>query len=199
MSLKLFELGPTRSARVRWTLTLLGLPFESVEGRHLFHSPELVAVSPLGKLPGFVDDGRPLFESAAICTWLADSHPEQGLSFPSGSWERALHDQWVSFCLTELEAHLWSSARNAFVYPEERRIAAIHAQNEQEARRALKVLDDHLATRSFMVAERFTVTDIILVFATSWAREIGWSRGYARCEAYTERLLALPGCPYRHS
>src|SRR5215218_8806281 len=114
MLITLFEFAPTRSARVRWTLLELDLPFESVEGREVFGSPRLMEVSPLGKVPAIIDDGRDLFESAAICTWLADSHPGHCLVAPSGSWDRALHDQWVCFCLAELEAHLWSTARNSF-------------------------------------------------------------------------------------
>ena len=93
MSTTLYEFAPTRSARARWTLLELGIPFESIAGREVIGSPELKAVSPLGKVPGIVDNGRPLFESAAICAWIADRHPEKGLIAPSGSWDRALHDQ----------------------------------------------------------------------------------------------------------
>ena len=196
MELKLFEVGPTRSARVRWTLLELGVPFTSVEGAHLFGSPELRAVSPLGKVPVLVVDGRPLLESAAICTWLADRHPEQGLVAPSGTWERALHDQWVAFCLAEFEAHLWSTARNTFIYPEERRCTSVLAQNEAEGRRALAVLDAHLADRPFMLGERLTVTDIIVGYATSWAVNEGWAEACPHVTAYTGRLRAMPRCPY---
>ena len=196
MTITLLEFSPTRSDRVRWTLLELGLPFESVAGQHLFGSPQLTAVSPLGKLPGLVDDGRPLFESAAICTWLADSHPEKGLVAASGSWERALHDQWVSFCLAEIEAHLWSSARNSFVYPEGQRVPEVLAQNETEGRKSLRVLDKHLATTPYMVGGRFTVTDIVMGFATNWARRIGWADGLEHVLAYNARLLARPLCPY---
>ena len=62
----LYELGPTRSARVRWTLLEAGLPFES-RGNDpaILHSDELRRVHPLGKLPAALIDGQPLFESAA--------------------------------------------------------------------------------------------------------------------------------------
>lgn len=196
MSLTLFEFGPTRSARVRWTLLELGLPFESVAGPEILGSARLKAVSPLGKVPGLVDGGRPLFESAAICTWLADSHPATGLVAPSGSWERALHDQWVAFCLAELEAHLWSTHRNTFLYPEPRRAPAVLEQNAAEGRRSLEVLDAHLAATPYLVGGRFTVADIIVGFATRWAQAIGWTSGLAHCETYTARLLAMPSCPY---
>ncbi|MGI9382344.1 MAG: glutathione S-transferase family protein, partial [Methyloligellaceae bacterium] len=109
MSIELYEFAPTRSQRARWTLLALAVPFESIAGQELIGSDRLRAVHPLAKLPALKDDGRPLFESAAISTWLADSHPEKGLIAPAGTWERALHDQWVAFAQTELEAHLWST------------------------------------------------------------------------------------------
>lgn len=196
MSMTLFEFAPTRSARARWTLLELGLPFESIAGFEVIGSAQLKAVSPLGKIPGLLDDGRPLFESAAICTWLADSHPDKGLIAPSGSWGRALHDQWVSFCLAEIEAHLWSTARNTFLYPEPRRLPAVLEQNAMEGRKSLEVLDGHLAQTPYLVGGTFSVADIIMGFATNWAWGIGWTAGLDHCEAYNARLLAMPHCPY---
>jgi glutathione S-transferase len=196
MSITLFEFGPTRSARARWTLLELGIPFESIAGLEVIGSPQLKAVSPLGKVPAIIEDGRGLFESAAICTWLADSHPEKGLIAPSGSWERALHDQWVSFCLAELEAHLWSTHRNTHLYPEHRRLPAVTEQDAAEGRRSLDVLNAHLAGTPFLVGGRFTVTDIIVGFAVNWARNLGWATGLAHCQAYNARLRAMPNCPY---
>jgi glutathione S-transferase len=195
MAITLFEFKPTRSARVRWTLVELGIPFESVEGREVIGSARLKEVSPPGKVPAILDDGRPLFESAAICTWLADRHPDKGLIAPSGTWERALHDQWVSFCLAELEAHLWSTARNTFLYPEQRRLPAVLEQNAAEGRKSLEVLETHLAATPFMVGGRFTVADIIVGFAVHWAREVGWVDGLTHCIGYDDRLVAMPSCP----
>ena len=77
-SIKLFELGPTRSARVRWTLLEAGLAYESVGNSvEVFGSDELRGVHPLGKLPAAIIDGKPLFESAAIVTAVADLVPEK--------------------------------------------------------------------------------------------------------------------------
>lgn len=196
MSITLFEHHPTRSARARWTLLELGVPFESIAGPEVLGSPQVRAISPSGKLPALVDRGRPLFESAAICTWLADSHPHKGLIAPSGTWERALHDQWVAFCLAELEAHLWSTARNTFLYPEARRNQTVFEQNAAEGRTSLGVLDAHLATTPFLVDGTFTVADIIVGFAVHWAHGLGWTADLAHCLAYDARLTAMANCPY---
>lgn len=197
MSLQLYELSVTRSSRVRFTLLELGLPFEGIDqGRETFSLPEVAAIHPLRKLPAFRDNGRPLFESAAICTWLADSHPEAGLVAPSGQWARALHDQWTSFALTEVEAFIWHTARNLFVLPEEQRLPAVFPQNEAAATQGLAVLDKELADRDWLIDNRFSVTDIIVSYDVCWAQIIGLTRDFAHLQAYAERILARPHCPY---
>jgi glutathione S-transferase len=78
-SIELFELGPTRSARVRWILLEAALPYESVGNSVEVGSDELRSIHPLGKLPAVIIDGKPLFESAAIVTAIADLVPEKDL------------------------------------------------------------------------------------------------------------------------
>ena len=170
MDITLYEYEPTRSARVRWTLQELDLPFESIEGIHLPGSDELRQVHPLAKLPAVIIDGKPMFESAAICTHLADCFPDKGLIPAPGSWERAMHEQWTAFVLTEVEAHAWSTFRNTFFYDEEKRVPAIVEQNDIEQKKGLKVLDDALADREYLLGDRFRVTDIIVGYAVNSSR-----------------------------
>jgi len=197
MSITLYELQPTRSARARWTLLELGLSYESIEGAEVFAMPELAQIHPLSKLPALRDAGRPLFESAAICNWLADSHPEAGLIAPSGAWARALHDQWVAFTLSEIEAFLWHTARNLFVLPEEERVPAVYPQNEAAAKRGLAVLDAHLRDKEWLVEDRFSLTDIFTGYATCWAQAQGMTADLPDLTAYVERLQARPLCTYK--
>lgn len=197
MTITLYELQPTRSARARWTLLEIGIPYESIEGREVFAMPELAQIHPMSKLPALRDDSRPLFESAAICNWLADSHPQAGLISPSGTWARALHDQWTAFTLAEVEANLWHTARNRFIYAEHARVPAVYEQNAREARRGLDVLEGALKDRSWLVEDRFSVTDIFVGYAVAWARIQDLTADLPNVTAYAERLLARPLCPYR--
>lgn len=198
MTIILYELQPTRSARVRWTLLELGIPFESIEGRgrEIFAMPELAQIHPMSKLPALRDSGRPLFESAAICTWLADSHPQAGLIAPSGTWARALHDQWTAFTLAEVEANLQHTARNLFIYSEEERVPAVYEQNAREAKRGLAVFDGVLKGKTWLVEDRFSVTDIFVGYAVVWARVQRMTADLPNVTAYAERILARPLCPY---
>jgi len=196
MSVKLYEFPPTRSARVHWTLLELDEPFESRSDNKLWGSQELLDVHPLGKLPAIKDEGRPLFESAAICTWLADKHSDRQLIAPSGTWERAQHDQWVAFMLSEVEAHLWSMARNTFVYKESDRLPEVIEQDKKELNRSLPVLDAHLKDKSYFVNDKFSITDIIMGYAVNWARRHGLVLELTNLFAYNQRLLDRPLCPY---
>jgi len=197
MSLKLYELSVTRSSRVRFTLLELGLPFESIGNTpEVFQHPDVGAIHPLSKIPAIRDNGRPLFESAAICTWLCDSHPDADLISPSGTWSRALHDQWTSFALTEIEAFLWHTARNLFVLPEAERLPAVFPQNAAATKRGLAVVDKEIAGRDWLIEHRFSVTDIIMGYCVCWAQILQLTEGLDNVNAYAERLLARPACPY---
>lgn len=193
----LYELGPTRSARCRWALLEAQLPFESRgNSADILGSAELRKVHPLGKLPAVTIDGQPLFESAAIATAIADLVPEKGLIAPSGSWQRALHDQWVCFALTELEAWAWSSELNTmdFVLSKEQHVPGILEQNASFYRNGAAVLEQVLGERDFLVDDRFSVTDIIVSYAVHFGHELGLLEGFANVQAYLQRLYDQQHC-----
>src|SRR5687768_13516654 len=124
--MQLYEFGPTRSLRVRWTLQELGVPFESVVVRLTkdeHKRPEFLAINPAGKLPVLVDGHLVLTESAAIVRYLAEKFPEKQL-LPTALQQRAQADRWMMFAVTELEQPLWRIARHTFLYPEAQRLAA---------------------------------------------------------------------------
>ncbi len=194
VSITLYGMGPSRSARCRWTLAELGLEHEYIEDRSLFHSDELRALHPQGKMPAAIIDGAPLFESAAICEHLSDIAGGNVLIAPAGSRARALHAQWVSFVLTELEAYLWSNARHTSFYPEERRVPAVIPANNVEIESALSVLNDALTSQSYLVQDRFSVTDIIASWTINWARRTGALEPFTHLSSYLERLRARDHC-----
>jgi glutathione S-transferase len=194
LDITLYEYGPSRSKQARWALLECGLEFEAVSGIEILHSEELKKVNPMGKVPAVVINGEPLFEAAAICTYLADLVPEKGLIAPSGTRERALHLQWVSFALTEMEAYLWSNARNTFVLPKEQRITALFEQNNAAFAHAAGVLDKVLGKTDYMVNNRFSVTDILVGFTLNWGKGAGLLGDFPNLENYLERLKERPHC-----
>lgn len=185
----LYEYGPSRSARCRWTLLEAGLDFTSVEeGPALVGSEKLRKFHPLAKVPAAVIDGKPLFESAAICAAFADLVPEKNLIGKSGSWERALHDQWTCFTLSEMECWIWNTDLNTRVLPEDKRLSGHLRQNGALFRRGARVMNDVLETQEYLINNRFSVTDIVASFAIKWGKSQDLIGDFAHLNAYLQRL-----------
>ena len=105
---------------------------------------------PFGNLLAATIDGRPLFESVAVFTTIADLVPERRQVTPPGSWSLALHDHWVSFALTEVEAWLQSTELNTddseFALPKVQPPPGIADQNRMLILRSATALDASLAS-----------------------------------------------------
>ena len=193
----LYGTGTTRSSRCRWTLLELGLDFHYVDDGSLIGSTELKKMQPLGKLPAIVIGGESFFESTAICTYLCDLYPEKNLIAPVGTRQRALHEQWCSFALTEIEGYLWSSLKHKSVYPVEKRVAAILPVNTEEIIAGLTVLEDALDTTPYLTGPSFSVTDIIVGFTVNWSRTAGHLEKFPVLRAYLERLHERELCTFK--
>lgn len=193
----LFELGSTRSARVRWALLEAGLSFESIQnGVEIFKSHELLNIHPLGKLPAVIIDGRPLFESGAIVTAIADRAPEKHLLAKPGTWPRDLHNQWMCFALNEMDPFVQSTEINSidFIIPEERHVPEIIEQNNYFYRKAATAVEKHLAANDYLVDNRFTATDIIMAYTLCWGQEQKLLHDFPNLNRYMDRLYAREHC-----
>jgi glutathione S-transferase len=195
-NITLYGVDFARSARCRWTLRELDLPFEDINDGSLIGGDTLRAIHPQAKVPAIVIDGAPLFELSAICTYLCDLAPEKQLLAGPGTRARALHDQWVSFSQSEIEAYLWSNAKHLSFYPEDKRIPAVIERNNEEIASGLAVLNEVLGGSEFLIDDRFSVTDIIVGWTINWARRQGRLDRFDRLGAYVQRLLARERCPF---
>ena len=193
----LYGSGTSRSSRCLWTLRELGIEFSYVDDPTLLGTEKLKKLQPQGKLPVIVIDGESLFESSAICTYLCDLYPEKGLIGVAGSRERALHEQWCSFALTEVEGYLWSSYKHGSFYPAEKRVPAVLPTNKDEILAGLMVLESALADQTFLVGSKFSVTDIIVGFAINWSKSAGCLEGFPALSGYLARLYCRKLCAFK--
>jgi glutathione S-transferase len=176
-----------------WALAELGADYEPVM-ENVFQHPELKNFHPLGRLPVIDVEGKGLFESAAICTYLADQHPNKGLISPSGSWERALHDQWTSFALTEMEAWAWSTFRSKVIVPEEERVPEMYDFNRNAYRKSAVALELALESNDYLINNSFSITDVIVGWTCHFATRLGYNEGFDNINAYVARLMERPTC-----
>ena len=199
MKMKLYEFGPTRSIRVRWTLQELGVEFESIRinllaGEHL--QPKFLKINPAGKIPVLVDEDLVLTESVAIVLYLADKYSNKGL-IPTDLKERAQVNRWLLFAATELEQPLWRIARNTMLYPEDQRLPADVVLASQEFKAMAAVLEDHMQRRQFLVGDTVTVADFVAAYTLDWANEDRLLDDCPQLLAYMKRMYARPNAPQR--
>jgi glutathione S-transferase len=197
--MKLFELTPTRSIRVRWTLQELGVDFEAVTvdlaaGEH--RQPAFLKINPAGKIPALVDGNLVLTESVAIVLYLADKYPEKRL-LPAGVEQRAQINRWLLFTATELEQPLWRITRHTTLYPEARRLPEDVVLAREEFTAMAAVLQEHMQDRPFLVGDGVTVGDFVLAHTLDWANELHLIDEYPQLKAYMERMYARPHAPPR--
>ncbi len=197
--MKLYEFGPTRSIRVRWTLQELDVPFEPIvvnmmKGEH--RQPAFLDINPAGKLPAMVDDDLVLTESMAIVIYLAEKYSEKGF-IPADVKQRAEFHKWMMFTATELEQPLWRIARNTNLYPEEKRQPTDVEMAADDFRPMATVLDEHLDGREYVVGDHATVADFALAYTLDWANEALLLGEFPRLQTYMMRMYARPAAPMR--
>lgn len=159
------------SRKVHWALEEMGAPYVyktvSLPTREQ-KSPEFLRLNPNGRVPVMVDGDFTLYESNAILWYLADKY-DHGHTVPDDIAERALSDRaligqwmwWQASDLAPATGRPWIMRfyHMRFGTPFD---ADKHTHMVQAAASPLLMLDQHLATRQFMVAERFTIADIAL-------------------------------------
>jgi glutathione S-transferase len=192
--LRLYDYLPSGNGyKVRLLLRQLAIPFELVTldiTKGQTRTPEFLAKNPNGRIPLLeVAPGKFLAESNAILFYLGEGTP----FLPADRWERAQVLQWMCFEQYSHEPNI-ATVRFWLHYTEltpERR-AAIE-QKRPLGYAALDVMEQHLRTRSFFVAERYTIADIALYAYTHVADEGGFDLGrFPAVQAWLARVRAEP-------
>ena len=187
----------SRTDRVLWLANELGLDYEHVPVSILHggaRTPEMLALNPNGHVPVIVDDGLAVFESMAINLYLVRKHG--GPLAPSGLPEEAQVLQWTFWVVTEIEPYVARAARNVGAIPGDPVNPELVKEQFTKLQAPLKVLDDHLADRPYLLGERFTVADLNVAAVLAWAPLIGFDVSpHARVASWLGRCIARPAVP----
>ncbi len=188
MSYTLFGSPKSRTFRVMWMMAELGLDYELVPVAP--QSPEIRAVSALGKVPVLQVDGEMIADSTAILTFLADKHG--ALTAPAGSVERAKQDAMTFRILDDIETQLWTAARHSFILPEAERVPEVKATCRAEYKRNVDKLMGEI-DGPFVMGEAFTIPDIILTHLANWAISAKFPEPSGAFAAYLKGTRARAG------
>lgn len=178
----------SRLIRVTWMLEELGQPYRIVKAAR--DSEEMRRYHPSGKGPVLIDDGMIVTDSAAICAYLADKHPEKEMG-PKTPAERAHLNAWLFFAQSELEAPLWNRQKHASMLPQGERVD-VGPWTTAEFNREINALESRLGESQYAMGNRFTAADVILGHCGQWARDSQFAITSERVNAYFNRVLARP-------
>ncbi|WP_133493462.1 glutathione S-transferase family protein [Alcanivorax sp. 24] len=195
--IKLYGTPPTRALRVIWLLNELGLeyqmlPVDILKGET--READFLALNPAGKVPVLVDGDLVITESSAIQLYLADKYSQAGF-IPEVVEDRAKMYRWIFFLATEIEQPLWRIARHTFLYPKEKQLPQDVDLARQECLEMLAVLEQHMKTHEFMVADRLSVADFNTAYTLDWANEEKMLRGFPALSAYLTSMYSRPTAP----
>lgn len=164
--LTLYGARASGSVAVEAALTLLGLPYDLVEGATWAEpaARERVApVNPMRQIPTLVlPDGEVMTESAAILIHLADLHPAARLAPAIGSPARGAFLRWMAYVASAIYALHWikpdvrrigapPEARDAVVAAVHDRIAFCWAQMDAQIEPGAFLLGDELGVLDLYV------------------------------------------------
>ena len=173
--LQLYSLPTPNGVKVSIMLEEIGLPYEP----HLVSfatndqlSPEFLSLNPNNKIPAILDPngpgGRPLalFESGAILVYLAEKTGQLLASDPAKRYETL---QWLMFQMGGIGPmfgqlgffHKFAGKDYEDKRPRDRYVA--------ESTRLLKVLDQHLTGRAWVMGEDYSIADIAIF---PWVRNL---------------------------
>jgi glutathione S-transferase len=157
--------------KVKFVCDRLRIPYRWIETSVLkkeTRTPAFLAMNPAGQVPAIVTgDGRPLSQSNAIILYLAEGSD----LIPGTAFERASMYQWLFW---EQYSHETAIAVRRFhkTYlkkPDSEIDPALLPKCEG----VLTLMDNHLSTRRYFVAERLSLADVALVAYTRFSHEAG--------------------------
>jgi glutathione S-transferase len=172
---------------VKWTADFLGLAYQWIETdvtKAETRTPQFLAINPAGQVPTVVlDDGRPLAQSNAIITHLA----EGSALIPADAYERAKMFEWMFWEQYSHEPYI-AVARFQVRFLG-KPVDALDPKIVERGWAALQRLEDGLAKSLFLVGERVSLADVACVAYTRESHDGGFGReGYPKVQAWVGRV-----------
>ena len=176
----------------------LGVPYDLKlvdRTRQAHKSAAYLELNPNGLIPVLIDGQLVLYETAAICLHLVDTHPAARLAPEVGSDERAHFYKWLAWLTNTLQAALL-----VYFYPERwadqpAAIAQVKAHAEASIGRMLDRLDAQLERHRgpWFLGAAFSAVDPYALMLCRWTRGFGRpARSLPHLQPWLARMLERP-------
>jgi len=164
--LQLYSFPTPNGVKVSIALEEIGMPYEPHTVKlNETTTPEFLSLNPNNKIPAIIDPNGPngeplaLWESGAILIYLAE---KSGELMPSDPAARAEVLQWLMFQMGGRGPMFGQYGYFSVFAGSEIEDPRPRQRYQDEGRRLLAVLEQHLADRTYLVADQYSIADIAI-------------------------------------
>lgn len=186
--------GFVRDIRLRWALEEAGLPYRVASVSFKDRGPDHIAHQPFGQVPWLTDGDLSVFESGAMLLYVAE---KSGALMPVDVKGRNEVREWVFAALASVEAATQPWSIMKFSGFDGDNPAWSFFDNFVDLR--LKRMEAVLSQHEWLVADRFTVADILMADVMRLMDRFGKLADYPACKAYVARATARPAFVKAHA
>jgi len=186
------------SVPVEATLTLLGQPYEVIEAptwEGEAQQAKVAVVNPLRQIPALVTpDGETITESAAILIWLADHHPQAGLSPALDSPLRAQFLRWMTFIPASIYSLFWVRDDPSRLVGDDPELQArVKAATAERIADCWAMMESQLEPGRYLLGDQITVLDLYVAVVSRWGpRRVRFYEAAPRMAEVVRRVDADP-------
>jgi glutathione S-transferase len=166
--LTLYHAPQSRSSRIIWLLEELGADYEiryvDIPRMDGSGSPDPANPHPDKKVPALVHDGMVVSESAAICLYLTDLHPQSDIGPQVGDPERGPYLSWLAYYAGVIEPVVTIE----FAQLGDNAVLARTFRGRKEMHQRIV---DALAARPYLLGDSFSAADLLIGSVGQWARQ----------------------------
>jgi glutathione S-transferase len=196
------------SYRARLLLSMLKLQWKTV-AVDMFPGgeqakPAMLALNPLGSLPVLTDGELVLYGTSAVLAYLAKAYDAGRTWLPEEPAAFGETMKWLGFSETALAPAIAARLKSLFDTPGD------EGEMRQSARKAFRIMDDHMTGRHFdgkqwFVGDGATLADLALFPSFALSRDFGVDhdeypalRRWIRRFRALEKFHTMPGIPDYH-
>ena len=196
--MKLYHCKAARSLRALWALEEMGLDYE-VEVMPFpprFMREGYTDINVIGTVPYFVDGDVHMTESSGICHYLVEKYQRYDFGLKPDHPEYGSYVNWLFHSDATLTFPQTIVMRYLHLEPTPEKLpVAVDYAKWFYAR--LRLLDQHILEREYLVDNRFTIADIAVGYALHLAKSLQLSEFVEReftpqVEDYLARLMERP-------
>lgn len=184
----------TRATKVKWMLEELGVNYQTnlidlPKGKH--KTKTYSSIHPLQKVPALQINRITLFESQAICLYLADYYSYLKMAPQLTSPTRSQYYQWIALATNSLEPALIEQIKAKRAQDLGIELLDIGAA-EISFEKVMAYIEKMLKNKQFLIGEGFTTADLILASVLIWADKSNLLSEYVKTKTWLQNILQRP-------